>query len=127
MRSPFGSLPITRDLTLAYALSPVVAVLMAVVSVAGLVLGSAGLYGADPKLAVGVTEAEAGLKKGLSAVRAGLVEPWSNGLVEGFFHKLKLSKYQRLRPGGLRVAEGEGSGHLTAVLRGDPCQDDALH
>jgi hypothetical protein len=99
MRSPSGSLPITRDLTLAYALSLVVAVLMAVVSVAGLVLGSAGLYGADPKLAVGVTEAEAGLKKDLYAVRAGLVEPWSNGLVEGFFHKLKLLKCQKATAG----------------------------
>jgi len=59
--SPLADLPITRDLTLAYHASLVVAVLMAVVSVAGLVLGSAGLYGTDPKLAVGVTEAEAGL------------------------------------------------------------------
>lgn len=55
-------LPIKRDLTLAYAASLVVAALMAVVSVAGLVLGSAGrLYGADPELALGVSEAEAGL------------------------------------------------------------------
>src|SRR5215212_7023846 len=59
--SPLADLPITRDLTLAYHASLVVDVLMAVVSVAGLVLGSAGLYGTDPKLAVGVTEAEAGL------------------------------------------------------------------
>jgi len=36
----------------------------------------------------------AGLRKDLSAVRAGLTEPWSNGPVEGFIHKLKLLKRQ---------------------------------
>ena len=36
----------------------------------------------------------AGLKKDLSAVRAGLTEEWSNGPVEGFIHKLKLLKRQ---------------------------------
>ncbi len=36
----------------------------------------------------------AGLKKDLSAVRAGLTERWSNGPVEGFVHKLKLVKRQ---------------------------------
>ena len=36
----------------------------------------------------------AGLKKDISAVRAGLTEPWSNGPVEGFVHKLKLVKRQ---------------------------------
>ncbi len=36
----------------------------------------------------------AGLKKDLSAVRAGLTEEWSNGPVEGFVHKLKLLKRQ---------------------------------
>ncbi|MDQ3316881.1 MAG: ISL3 family transposase [Actinomycetota bacterium] len=36
----------------------------------------------------------AGLKKDLSAVRAGLTESWSNGPVEGFVHKLKLVKRQ---------------------------------
>ncbi|MDP9476722.1 MAG: transposase [Actinomycetota bacterium] len=36
----------------------------------------------------------ASLKKDLSAVRAGLTEPWSNGPVEGFVHKLKLVKRQ---------------------------------
>ncbi|MDQ3567084.1 MAG: ISL3 family transposase, partial [Actinomycetota bacterium] len=36
----------------------------------------------------------AGLKKDLSAVRAGLTEPWSNGTVEGFVTKLKLIKRQ---------------------------------
>lgn len=35
-----------------------------------------------------------GLKKDLSAVRAGLTEPWSNGPVEGFVNKLKLVKRQ---------------------------------
>lgn len=55
-------LPIKRDLTLAYVASLAVAALMTVVSVVGLVLGSAGrLYGADPELALGVSEAEAGL------------------------------------------------------------------
>ncbi len=33
-----------------------------------------------------------GLKKDLPAVRAGLMEKWSNGPVEGFIHKLKLIK-----------------------------------
>jgi hypothetical protein len=56
-----NTLPITRDLTFAYRGSLIVAILMAVVSAAGLMFGSAGLYGADPKFAVGVTEAEAGL------------------------------------------------------------------
>ena len=36
----------------------------------------------------------ASLKKDLSAVRAGLTEPWSNGPVEGFVNKLKLVKRQ---------------------------------
>jgi transposase len=36
----------------------------------------------------------AGLKKDLSAVRAGLTESWSTGPVEGFIHKLKLIKRQ---------------------------------
>ena len=35
-----------------------------------------------------------GLKKDLSAVRAGLTERWSNGPVEGFVNKLKLIKRQ---------------------------------
>ena len=56
------ALPVKRDLTLAYRLSLVVAVLVTVASAAGLVLGyGAGLYGTDPKLALGVREAEAGL------------------------------------------------------------------
>ena len=36
----------------------------------------------------------AGLRKDLSAVRVGLTETWSNGLVEEFVHKLKLLKRQ---------------------------------
>jgi transposase len=36
----------------------------------------------------------AGLKKDLSAVRAGLTESWSTGPVEGFIHKIKLMKRQ---------------------------------
>lgn len=36
----------------------------------------------------------AGLKKDLSAVRAGLTEKWSNGPVEGFVNKLKPVKHQ---------------------------------
>jgi transposase len=36
----------------------------------------------------------AGLRKDLDAVRAGLTETWSNGLVEGFVNKLKLLKRQ---------------------------------
>jgi len=35
-----------------------------------------------------------GLRKDLSAVRAGLTEEWSNGPVEGFITKLKLIKRQ---------------------------------
>ena len=36
----------------------------------------------------------AGLRKDLSAVRAGLTENWSNGPRESFVHKLKLLKWQ---------------------------------
>ena len=43
-------LPITHDLTFAYLVSLVIAVLMTVASVAGLVFGSAGLYGVAPRL-----------------------------------------------------------------------------
>jgi len=35
-----------------------------------------------------------GLKKDISAVRAGLTESWSTGTVEGFVNKLKLVKRQ---------------------------------
>lgn len=52
-------LPVRRRLTFSYRASLVVAALMAVASGAGLLLGSAGLYGPNP--ALGVTEAQAGL------------------------------------------------------------------
>jgi hypothetical protein len=55
------TLPIRHTLTFAYRGSLVVAVLIAVVSAAGLQFGSAGLYGPDLNRVVGVTEAEAGL------------------------------------------------------------------
>lgn len=61
LTSSSADLPVKRNLTPAYRLSLAVAALMATASVAGIVLGLAGLYGADPKLGVGVTEAEAGL------------------------------------------------------------------
>jgi hypothetical protein len=54
-------LPMTRDLTLAYAATLVVAVLMAGVSIAGLVFGPKGLYGADPLATAGVTVSTAGI------------------------------------------------------------------
>jgi len=54
-------LPIKNDLALAYLASLVVAVLIAVVSVTGLIFGSAALYGVDPKVATGVTSSTAGL------------------------------------------------------------------
>lgn len=54
-------LPVKRNLALAYRLSLAVAVLMAVASAAGIALGLGGLYEPDPTLALGVTEAEAGL------------------------------------------------------------------
>lgn len=57
-----GMRPISGDLKLASRLSFVVALLMAAVSAAGIALGSgSGLYGTDPGLALGATEAEAGL------------------------------------------------------------------
>ncbi len=59
--SPSASLPVKRDLTLAYILSLVVAVLIAGVSAAGFVLASAGLYGVDTKVAAGVAPSTAGV------------------------------------------------------------------
>jgi hypothetical protein len=56
-----AGLPATRDLTLAYVLSLVVALLIAAVSAVGLAFGPAGLYAADPKLAAGVTPSTAGI------------------------------------------------------------------
>src|SRR5438552_2233792 len=43
-----SQLPVTRDLTLAYALSGVAAMLLLVTSVAGLLFGQRGLYVPDP-------------------------------------------------------------------------------
>jgi len=59
--SPPASLPVKRDLRLIYALSLVIAVMLAGVSVAGIVLGSAGLYANDRQAAAGLTLASAGL------------------------------------------------------------------
>ena len=58
---PSTGLPVRRDLTLAYALSFVVAALVGVASAAGLVLGPAGLYGAGAKAAAGITPSTAGI------------------------------------------------------------------
>ena len=48
--SPSAELAVTRDLRLAYLLSLVVAILMALVSLAGLIFGSGHLYGNDPDI-----------------------------------------------------------------------------
>ena len=56
-----NALPLKHTLKPAYLLSAIVAFLLTVASAAGLMLGSTGLYGADPKIALGVEEAEAGL------------------------------------------------------------------
>jgi hypothetical protein len=62
MRSvSFPVLPIKRGLKLAYVLSFAVAVLMTVASAAGIALGLGGLYSPGPVLALGATEADAGL------------------------------------------------------------------
>jgi hypothetical protein len=55
------TLPIRHTLTFAYRGSFAIAALIAVVSAAGLLFGSAGLSGPASKAALGVTEAEAGL------------------------------------------------------------------
>lgn len=55
------NLPVTRDLTHLYALSLLVAALLAGVSVAGLVMRSAGLRAADILGAAGVTVSAAGV------------------------------------------------------------------
>jgi transposase len=49
---------------------------------------------ADASEAAVMRRFSAGLKKDLSAVRAGLTESWSTGPVEGFINKLKLLKRQ---------------------------------
>jgi len=45
----------------------------------------------------------AGLRGDLAAVRAGLTEIWSNGMTEGFVHKLKLLKRQACGGAGFAV------------------------
>lgn len=49
---------------------------------------------ADASEAAVMRRFSAGLKKDLSAVRAGLTESWSTGPVEGFINKVKLLKRQ---------------------------------
>lgn len=53
--------PITRDLALVFACSMLISALMAVLSVAGLLLGPTGLYGVDAKIAAGVATGPAGV------------------------------------------------------------------
>ncbi len=55
------TLPVKRDLTVGYWASLVVALLMAVVSAAGLAGGSMGLYGVDPNRALAVGASTAGV------------------------------------------------------------------
>jgi hypothetical protein len=55
------TLPLHRDLTLAYRASLLIAVLMVVVSVAGLGWGSTSLHGVDPSRALGVSASAAGV------------------------------------------------------------------
>jgi hypothetical protein len=60
-RLPSTSLLITRDLTLAYVSSLVVAVLMVIVSVVDLMQGASGHFGVDPKAAAALTPSIAGI------------------------------------------------------------------
>jgi hypothetical protein len=55
------TLPLKRDLTLAYRTSLLIALLMVVVSAAGLAWGSTGLYGVDQNGALGVSASTAGV------------------------------------------------------------------
>jgi len=55
------TLPLKRDLTLAYRTSLLIALLMVVVSVGGLASGSTGLYGVEPNRAFGVSASTAGV------------------------------------------------------------------
>ncbi|HEX9017237.1 MAG TPA: hypothetical protein VF960_14700 [Chloroflexota bacterium] len=59
--APGPALPLKRDITLAYALTFVVAVLIAVESAAGILLGSIRLYGVDPATATSVSVSAAGV------------------------------------------------------------------
>src|ERR1035437_10237293 len=56
-----NTLPLKGDLTLAYRRSLLIALLMVVVSAAGLAWGSASLYGVDPNRALGVGASTAGV------------------------------------------------------------------
>jgi transposase len=58
---------------------------------------------ADASKAAVMRRFAGGLKKDLSAVRAGLTESWSNGPVEGFVNKLKLIKRQSYARAGFKV------------------------
>ena len=55
------TLPLKRDLTLAYRMSLFIALLIVVVSVGGLAWGSTSLYGVDPNRALGVSASTAGV------------------------------------------------------------------
>src|SRR5664280_923484 len=55
------TLPLKRDLTLAYRASGLIALLMVVVSVGGLAWGSPSLYGVAPNRALGVSASSAGV------------------------------------------------------------------
>src|SRR5487761_2036066 len=55
------TLPLKRDLRLAYRTSLLVALLIVVVSAGGLAWGSTGLYGVDPNRALGVSASTAGV------------------------------------------------------------------
>ena len=55
------TLPLKRDLTLAFRTSLLIALLMVVVSVGGLTWGSTSLYGVDPNRALGVSASTAGV------------------------------------------------------------------
>jgi hypothetical protein len=56
-----ATLPLRRDLTLAYRTSLLIALLMVVVSAAGLARGSTSLYGVDPNRDLGVSASTAGV------------------------------------------------------------------
>jgi hypothetical protein len=56
-----GSVPVHGSLSRAYALSLVIAFLIAVASVAGLTLGTPGLYGGDARAALGITASTASI------------------------------------------------------------------
>src|SRR5664280_2386346 len=55
------TLPLKRDLTLAYRASGLIALLMVIVSAAGLAWGSTSLYGVDQNRALGVSASTAGV------------------------------------------------------------------